>query len=212
MNNITKMWAASLLVVFGVLTGCGEETTEETKDVEAEETSATTKETSKETSETQEEDVNNEEKDTEKKEPPKTLKQRLTDSINKSVGKSTNFGTDRIKEIEINDHAGTEKEDDVIVLARLRADNNFSSNSIRTGILYDTNEVLQTIFENEEVSEVVVFWNFPLTDEYGNESDGVVAKIGMTKEIADKINWKNFNIDNYESVAEQFNLHPDMRN
>jgi len=140
------------------------------------------------------------------------LKQRLTDSINKSVGKSTNFGTDRIKEIEINDHAGTEKEDDVIVLARLRADNNFSSNSIRTGILYDTNEVLQTIFENEEVSEVVVFWNFPLTDEYGNESDGVVAKIGMTKEIADKINWKNFNIDNYESVAEQFNLHPDMRN
>ncbi len=62
MNNITKMWAASLLVVFGVLTGCGEETTEETKDVEAEETSATTKETSKETSETQEEDVNNEEK------------------------------------------------------------------------------------------------------------------------------------------------------
>ncbi|PAD35991.1 hypothetical protein [Terribacillus saccharophilus] len=156
-----------------------------------------------------EEEVPKENEEQEVKEETKaSLDQSITKSINKVAGEETNMDGKRIKELEINDNMGTEEGDDKIVIASLRADDNFSESYIKAGIEDDSSRLFEKLFQNEEVSNVVLDWYFPLVDQSGNEEESVINTIGMTRETFEKIKWDNFNRDNYPNIADDYFIHP----
>lgn len=56
-----------------------------------------------------------------------------------------------------------------------------------------------------------MFWSFPLVDAYGNSKEDTVLKIMLTKETLDKINFEQFDKDNFSVIADEFYQHPALR-
>ena len=114
----------------------------------------------------------------------------------------------RIIELQVNDNMGTDDTNDKIVIAKLYADDALSNNSMRKKILMNSKDVFETLFKRKEISEVVLMWQFSLVDAYGKESVDTILKVGLDRETENKINWKNFDYNNFELVATQYYTHP----
>ena len=147
-------------------------------------------------------------KKTEAEQKEKTVDQIVKAIICDEVGKKTNMGEKRIIELQVNDNMGTDDTNDKIVIAKLYADDGFSNDSIRKKILMNSKDLFETLFKRKEISEVVLLWQFSLVDAYGKESVDTILKVGLDHETADKINWKNFDYNNFELVATQYYTHP----
>ncbi|CAM5794801.1 hypothetical protein [Brevibacillus borstelensis] len=132
------------------------------------------------------------------------VKKAITDSVKEK----TNLKKDRLVELQVNDHAGTEKEGDKIVIAKMNANENLTNSLTRDGILLASSDAFKALFAIPEVEEAALFWQLPLVDVYGKTEDGVVLKITLTRAIAEKIQWDNFDIANYSKVASQYWEHP----
>lgn len=141
--------------------------------------------------------------------PP--IEEKVKAAIIDSVGEKTNVKKERVVELKVNDHLGTKKDGDKIVLGTLRANENLTPNLSRGGILLDSNKVFKALFTIPEVEEVNLFWQLPLTDAYGKTEDGTVLKITLTREKAEKINWDNFDKENYSKIAETYWEHPGFK-
>ncbi|MFE3977189.1 hypothetical protein ACFX4X_24850 [Peribacillus sp. YIM B13481] len=68
----------------------------------------------------------------------------------------------------------------------------------------DSNVVFQSLFENTDVEEAVLFWQLPVTDSTGNTSDKNVLKITLTRDTFENINWEDFDSHDYKIVAEDY--------
>ena len=153
-----------------------------------------------------------EEKKTEDPKKELTLDEKITQSVDKKLGKKTNMKKKRIVELEVNDHAGTEVEGDKIILLTLAGDENLSSKMTIKGMLMESNKAFQEVFKYKEASEVTLFWQFPMVDSYGKSKDENVIKVSLTRETYEKIEWKNFDYNNYEKIADDFWMHPALKN
>lgn len=140
-----------------------------------------------------------------------TLEEKVTQSVEKELGEKTNLKKNRIVELEVNDHAGTEVEGDKIILLTLAGDENLTSKMTTKGMLMDSSKAFQEVFKNKETSEVILFWQFPLVDAYGKSKDENVIKIGLNRETFEKIEWKAFDYNNFEIIADQYWLHPVLK-
>ncbi len=118
------------------------------------------------------------------------------------------MGEKRVIELQVNDNLGTPDKTDKIIIAKLYADENLTTNMTRDGILMDSKDLFQEMFKHKEISEAVLMWNLTLVDQYGNESVDTVLKVGLDRATADKINWKNFYYKNFENIAPQYFVHP----
>ena len=151
---------------------------------------------------------------TEKKEEPKeekvkTPEEEMVAVIEKAVGKKSNIDKrKRIMELEVNDHMGTDIADDKIIIAKLLGDENLTNKLTRTSMWMDSADLVESAFKKKYVSELVIMWHLPLVDQYGNEEDGNVMKITITRATADKINWENFTHDNLPNIADDYFEHP----
>jgi len=144
----------------------------------------------------------------EPKKQEKTIDEVVKEIIYDKVGKKSNMGEKRIIELQVNDNLGTPDKTDKIIIAKLYADENLTTNMTRDGILMDSKDLFQEMFKHKEISEAVLMWNFTLVDQYGNESVDTILKIGLDRATADKINWENFDYNNFETVAQQYFIHP----
>ncbi|MFC3883734.1 hypothetical protein ACFOU2_09575 [Bacillus songklensis] len=147
-------------------------------------------------------------KEVQKEEKPKALEEIVTSIIDKEVGKKTNMKAKRIINLEINDHIGTQQEGDKIVVATLHADESLTENLTRESILIKTKGLMEPLFKNKDIAEVTLIWQLPLVDQYGNEKVGTVVKVGLDRVTANKINWKNFDFNNFEGISPQYFVHP----
>ena len=144
----------------------------------------------------------------EPKKQEKTIDEVVKEIIYDKVGKKSNYGKKRIIELQVNDNLGTPDKTDKIIIAKLYADENLTTNMTRDGILMDSKDLFQELFKHKEISETVLMWNLTLVDQYGNESVDTVLKVGLDRATADKINWKNFHYKNFENIAPQYFVHP----
>lgn len=128
-----------------------------------------------------------------------------------AIGETTNTEEPRIVNLQVNDHLGTAQEGDKIVVATLQGDDNLSDKMIKGGMQLNSIEVFKSLFSVPAIEEVDLLWQFPMTDDYGNETLTTVLKISLTKETADKINWKNFDRNNFETVADSYWESPAFR-
>lgn len=160
--------------------------------------------------EVKKEEVKKEEsvKKAEPKKQEKTIDEVVKEIIYDKVGKKSNMGEKRIIELQVNDNLGTPDKTDKIIIAKLYANENLTTNLTRDGILMDSKDLFEEIFKHKEISEAVLMWNLTLVDQYGNESVDTVLKVGLDRATADKINWKNFSYKNFENVAPQYFVHP----
>ncbi|MEK4167317.1 hypothetical protein [Anoxybacillus sp. FSL W8-0104] len=147
-------------------------------------------------------------KKAEPKKQEKTIDEVVKEIIYDKVGKKSNMGEKRIIELQVNDNLGTPDKTDKIIIAKLYANENLTTNMTRDGILMDSKDLFQEMFKHKEISEAVLMWNLTLVDQYGNESVDTVLKVGLDRATADKINWKNFYYKNFENIAPQYFVHP----
>ncbi|MBK5446078.1 hypothetical protein [Peribacillus sp. TH24] len=112
------------------------------------------------------------EEDTEE-DPTESLK----DHIDYQLTEDNDFN---IVNLEVNEHMGTDIEDDKIVILTLSGSENLTAKMTANGLFEDSNVVFQSLFENTDVEEAVLFWQLPVTDSKGNTSDRNVLKIILT--------------------------------
>ena len=139
--------------------------------------------------------------DVKKEEAPKTPVERATAFINKEFKDKTN--TDKARIVSI----GESNDAFEIVL---NGDDNFTTNMMRTGMLSKSADVFEEVSKYEDVTtkDLSIGWMMTLVDQYGNENEQRVLNIRLSKETLAKINWDNFNYDNFENIAETYFIHP----
>lgn len=150
------------------------------------------------------------EKEQVKKGKEEKVAKNIDDIIQDKVMEVTGKEDDRIISIDVNDNIGTEVKEDKIALIRINAIENLNQNLTRSGILKENKDIFEKLSEIEEVSEAVILNQYPLVDEYGEVSDEVVLKVGMSKETLNKIKWENFDYDDLENVADEYFENPEL--
>lgn len=160
------------------------------------------------------EEKKEEPKKTEKEKPkeekavePKDPKAKVESIFHKELGKENNMDKPRVVDIE----DLSESADSLYFVATLNADENFTNNLTKTGILSKSADVLEKISKIKELSKIVLQWQLPLTDQYGNSDDGQVLIINIEREALDKINWENFNYENFAQVSTTYFEHPSFK-
>lgn len=132
-----------------------------------------------------------------------TIEEEIENAI-LTVGEKTNNDKPRIAELMINDTPDGSK----IVAVTLNGDDNFTTGMMKTGMLMKTSKILEKMYEIDGVFQTSISWQLPLVDQYGNEKESDVLRIVINKEIAGKINWKNFINDNFKNIALEYFEHP----
>ncbi|MFE4523991.1 hypothetical protein ACFRCQ_18095 [Cytobacillus firmus] len=143
----------------------------------------------------------------EKSEEPKDPKSTVESILIKELGKETNMDNPRVVNIE----DLSESPDALYFVATLNADENLTNKLTKTGILSDSKSALEKISKIKELKKIVLQWQLPLTDQYGNTEDGQVMIINIEREALDKINWDNFDINNFENVSTTYFEHPALK-
>ena len=197
---IYKRWWFILIVVILILAAIGSMIEEEPVTDEQDSSSEVSNETNDNNKEETQEDA-----DKEKEAPVAegTPAEKATAFINDEFGE-TNTDKERIVSIGENNEAFE------IVL---NGDENFTTNMMRTGMLSKSADIFEEVSRYEDITtnDISIGWMMPLIDQYGNASDQRVLNIRLSKETLAKINWDNFNYDNFEGIAETYFIHPSLQ-
>lgn len=140
-----------------------------------------------------------------------SIEEEVRSRITKAVGQETNMGEPKIISLQVNDHAGTLKDGDQIVVATLHGNDNLSNKLMKGGMQLESIKVFRALFEIPDIEDVTLIWQFPTTDSGGNSSLNTVLKITVTKATADGINWSEFDKDNFAKAADSYWEHPELR-
>ncbi|OLN21119.1 hypothetical protein BTO30_16715 [Domibacillus antri] len=130
------------------------------------------------------------------------------EAIIKKLGKQNNLKQDRIVYYDEFDNQETEASDDIVKHITLSTDDNASLGLVKSGMYIDSADVFKIAFDDPKTSEVVLIWEFPLLDEYGNENIEKVMNITLDRETFEQINFETFDPDNYSSVAKNYSVLP----
>lgn len=142
-----------------------------------------------------------------KEEANKTPLQKVEEIIIDKLGKKNNMDNDKISSME----DISEAQDGSYIIARLNADENLTNNLTKKGMWYDSIDVFEPISKLETTNKIVLQWQLPLTDAYGETEDGVVMTIDLERDQLDKIKWDNFNGKNFEVISNNYFLHPALK-
>lgn len=77
----------------------------------------------------------------------------------------------------------------------------------RITLLDKSKNVMQKLFNLDEISEVQLIWNANLVDQYGKVENMKVLKIILKKETANKIGWDMFDVNQFENISDSYWAH-----
>lgn len=132
------------------------------------------------------------EQTTEQTTKPATLEEKIDDAIIKARGEK--------EDVKVLDNVNGGKNIEIT----LKGKDNLTTNMIRTGMLIQAKEILEELQPLEEITQVCLFWTFPLVDVYGNEKTDTVMKILIKKETLKKINFENFDWNKFPTIADDY--------
>jgi len=99
---------------------------------------------------------------------------------------NSNMDKPMLKDFRINDLGGT-----FDIQIEMNANDNFSSDWIKTGIESDMGEIYYQLYKTDyPISSIRIAAFFPFQDKYGNASDEVLYQTTLPGVEADKINWE----------------------
>ncbi|SNR96392.1 hypothetical protein SAMN05446037_1002116 [Anaerovirgula multivorans] len=137
-----------------------------------------------------------------------TINDIVKNIIVDNLGEQTNMKHDRIIDITIEDLENDNKTIDITLVAN----ENLTTNMTKSTIHKDSVEILEELYNHDEIEEVTLIWQLPLVDTYGNEETKNVMIVSINKEIANKINWSNFDYNNIPKIANDYWEHPAFNN
>lgn len=126
-------------------------------------------------------------------------KKSVEEIIINTIGEKNNQEKDYIDIVEV------ENSNLKIVL---NGSDNFSSNMIKGNMLMKSVDILKEIENEMKYQTISVNWKYPLIDTYGNKNDEVVLSFVLNRETLNKINWENFDYNNFKSVSTNYYEHP----
>lgn len=148
----------------------------------------------------------------EKKSSIEDLEKWVIKTVNDEIGEESNTDKKRIDKVSLIDYVFTEDNDkDRVVNLHINADDNFTLKMIGRGILMKSSDVFQSLFKDDRVAEVGLFWQLGAIDKYGNTSDDVIAKVILKRKTFEKINYDNFLDQDYEHIADSFFMHDEFK-
>lgn len=150
----------------------------------------------------------------------------LKDKIAEDIIKSLRYGEERITEeehdefisVEVFDDSDRsilrifitdsyEVEGDKFVEVTLDHERDFTVNTMRKTMVKSSESIFQSLKDYDEIETIVVYNKALLQDEYGKEEYKDALNIVLSRDTLQKIDWDNFNTDNFETVAETYILH-----
>jgi hypothetical protein len=120
----------------------------------------------------------------------------------------TNYGKARLKEAIF-----TKSPQGWNGMVTFRADDNLTTGFRKTGIENDMRDAYKAFFNGTDVKikEIVLDAEFPLVDDFGNESDGSVYVTYLTGRTAKKVNWSEADYLDWTRIWTTTVLHPEFR-
>lgn len=116
--------------------------------------------------------------------------------------------------VDINDDLG-KMDDSKIVLVHCQANMNvFSDEQLRRALMIQSSKVMETLYKaNLPISEVTIFANGSLIDQYGNKFNDTIMKCTLSSDTAKKINWKHVHdlVMSFQDMQDELWYHPAIR-
>ena len=95
------------------------------------------------------------------------------------------------------------------VVIEFNANENLTKGLMRRGIHNDVRDAYEVLYDSPlQVGYVTIKALLPLTDQFGNESDGVVFISSMDADIAEKVDWENKSLLDLERMGVVDFVHP----
>lgn len=131
---------------------------------------------------------------------------------NKTIKKEKKLTTEERVNKAVNDIVGKERIDKITYFEGYttvfsEGSENLTKRLTVSSMHKDTLELIEELSKIKEVDTVSILWSLPLTDTYGNESDGKVMNMEFSRETLDKINFDNVNMGDIPDMADSYNLH-----
>lgn len=148
----------------------------------------------------------------EEPEVSKTFEETVKDYIAGILGEETNTGKESVRQVliwEAKEVLDSAPEGSKSVWVDFNANDNLTTKSIRSEIQGNIGKIFKGIFNfDNTIYDVLISAYFPTVDAYGNEGDSKVMVIGIQRPTAEKINWENFDRENFPIVADDYWEHP----
>ena len=130
-----------------------------------------------------------EKKNIEKKSELKQIPEKIENIVLKEMNKV------RIKDIKVN-------EIDKIILIHLH-----SEVDTKYSYFLDCKKIIQALSKREDINDIEIIEYSKLVDVYGKEIESKVFNLRINKDKYNKIEWKNFNIYDFEKIADYVFIH-----
>ncbi|PIR37542.1 MAG: hypothetical protein COV34_03190 [Candidatus Zambryskibacteria bacterium CG10_big_fil_rev_8_21_14_0_10_42_12] len=133
---------------------------------------------------------------------PKTLEERITNTIDTSLGSQTNTKKLRVVEVILDPYKpsmlteyGYKGGESVTgVLIKINSDENLTTNLQKGTMHNEAAKIAQAIFPlNSTIGDIIIWSQLPVKDQYGNVKDGTAIVYSIARPLFTKINWSNFN-------------------
>jgi hypothetical protein len=123
-----------------------------------------------------------------------------------------NMKRDNLKKIEVVEHTGGGWD----VIVEFNSSDNLSTHLRQVGIEKQMSGIYISLYKSgKDIRTTSIAAYFPLADQYGNESDGVIYKSELDKEEASKVNWNadqsTLKLSILPKVWTTLFLHPEFR-
>lgn len=152
---------------------------------------------------------------------PKTLEERITNTINTSLGSQTNTKKPRVVEVILDPYKqsmlteyGYKGGESITgVLIKINSDENLTTNLQKGTMHNEATKIAQAIFPlNSTIGDIIIWSQLPVKDQYGNVKDGTAIVYSIARPLFNKINWSNFNHRDLPTLLKSENRIDDRNN
>lgn len=147
-------------------------------------------------------------KEEKQKEDSMSLDEKVIKIVNDKLGQTNNAKKDTIVESKVFEQ-GDETHN---IILTLNASENLTNDMTRRSMWIDSISILEPLSKIEGTENIVIEWLYPLQDQYGNIEDKRIMMMNVSKEVRDKINWENFDVENLQNIAGEYFEHPALSN
>lgn len=121
--------------------------------------------------------------------PPKILSEQdqIKKIVTDKISDKNNLDRDYLRKVDVVDQV----DGGWGVFIDYNADDNLTADLRKKGIQMTMSQLYIVLYTSgKDIRTVSVAAYFPMTDKYGNSSDGIIYKTFLDKSEADKVNWK----------------------
>lgn len=112
-----------------------------------------------------------------------------------------------IEDVIIRKDILSEDENAVFILIYIKGQNSLTVGWTRAGMFKQASDILEYLQVRQEISSIALFWSLTFVDSYGNTYESNAMKLELERATLQKINFENFDRENYPIIADFYYEH-----